>query len=136
MPKTIVTSARTTNSDLSYPGLREMIRNGEDPLLLVFGTAWGLAPQVMDGADYRRWLSGFHGGAMYIFGCHLIDLIVAMMGEPQRVVAYQKRTWPDADGLYDNGLAVLEYPHATATVRTAVVEVDGFKRRQLVICGD
>ena len=90
----------------------------------------------MDGADYRKWLSGFHGGAMYIFGCHLIDLIVAMMGEPQRVVPYQKRTWADVDDLYDNGLAVLEYPHATATVRTAVVEVDGFKRRQLGICGD
>ena len=90
----------------------------------------------MDGADYRTWLSGFHGGAMYIFGCHLIDLIVTMLGRPERFVPYQKRTWTHMDELYDNGLAVLEYPNATATVRTAVVEVDGFKRRQLVICGD
>jgi predicted dehydrogenase len=90
----------------------------------------------MDGADYRKWLSQFHGGAMYIFGCHLIDLIAAMMGRPERVVPFQRRTWTHMDRLYDNGLAVLEYPNATATVRTSVVEVDGFKRRQLVVCGD
>ena len=52
VPKTIVTSARTANSDLSFSGLKDMVRSGE-PLLLVFGTAWGLAPQVMDEADYR-----------------------------------------------------------------------------------
>lgn len=90
----------------------------------------------MDGADYRKWLSQFHGGAMYIFGCHLIDLIVTMLGKPERVVPFQKRTWTHMDNLYDNGLAVLEYPNATATVRTSVVEVEGFKRRQLVVCGD
>jgi predicted dehydrogenase len=40
------------------------------------------------------------------------------------------------DGLVDNGFAVLEYPNAIASVRAAVVEVDGFRRRQLVVCGD
>lgn len=90
----------------------------------------------MDGMDYRRWLSQFRGGAMYIFGGHLIDLVVTLLGRPDRVTPYQRQTWPDKDSLLDNGLAVLEYPHATATVRTAVVEVEGFKRRQLVVCGD
>lgn len=51
-PKTIVTSAQTANSDLSYSGLRDMVSDGT-PLLLIFGTAWGLAPQVMNEADYR-----------------------------------------------------------------------------------
>lgn len=89
-----------------------------------------------DGMDYRRWLGQFHGGAMYIFGSHLIDLVVTMLGAPDRVVPYQRQTWHDKDDLNDNGLAVMEYPHATATVRTAVVEYEGFKRRQLVVCGD
>jgi hypothetical protein len=31
---------------------------------------------------------------------------------------------------------VLEYPKATATIRTASLEVEGYKRRQLVVCGD
>ena len=90
----------------------------------------------MDGMDYRRWLSQFHGGAMYIFGGHLIDLVVTLLGKPERVTPYLRRTWHDRDALFDNGLAVMEYPHATATVRTAVVEVEGFRRRQLVVCGD
>jgi len=89
-----------------------------------------------DGADYRRWLSQFRGGAMYIFGCHLIDLLVAMLGKPDRITPYQRQTLPEPAGLYDHGLAVLEYPRATATVRTSVVEVEGYQRRQLVVCGD
>jgi len=90
----------------------------------------------MDGMDYRAWLRQFRGGAMYIFGCHLIDLVVSMLGKPDRVTPYLRRTWADKDDLFDNGLAVLEYSHATATVRTAVVEVEGFRRRQMVVCGD
>jgi predicted dehydrogenase len=90
----------------------------------------------MDGMDYRAWLSQFRGGAMYIFGGHLIDLVVTLLGEPERVTPYQRQTWPETDALFDNGLAVFEYARATATVRTAVVEYEGFKRRQLVVCGD
>lgn len=91
----------------------------------------------MDGEDYRKWLQGFGvGGPMYIFGSHLIDLIVTMMGKPGRVHSFQKGTWPHMDDLNDNGLAVLEYPNATATVRAAVVEFEGYDRRQLVVCGD
>src|SRR5690606_6248185 len=32
--------------------------------------------------------------------------------------------------------AVFEYPKMTATVRASVVEVEGYSRRQMVICGD
>ncbi|MBX3748912.1 MAG: gfo/Idh/MocA family oxidoreductase, partial [Opitutaceae bacterium] len=38
-------------------------------------------------------------------------------------------------GLMDNMLAVLEYPRATATVRTSIVEVEGGARRHLALCG-
>lgn len=90
----------------------------------------------LDGPEYRRWLANFAGGAMYIFGGHLVDIVVAMLGRPERVSAYQRRTRPEADGLYDNGFAVLEYPGAVASVRTTVVEVGGVKRRQLTVCGE
>jgi predicted dehydrogenase len=39
------------------------------------------------------------------------------------------------DGFADNMLAVLDYPRATVTVRSAMVEIDGGKRRQFVVCG-
>ena len=84
---------------------------------------------------YRQWLSQFHGGTMFIFGCHMIDLVIAMLGKPDRVTPYQRQTQPEVD-LLDNGLAVLEYERTTATVRTASLEVGGYERRQLVVCGD
>lgn len=51
-PWTVVTSARMARSDLSYTGIRALAA-GERPLLMLFGTAWGLAPEVLDQADYR-----------------------------------------------------------------------------------
>ncbi len=86
-----------------------------------------------DGDPYRQFLSGFPGGAMFNFGSHLIDLVVAMFGRPDNVVSFQKATRDD--GLNDNGLAVLEYPRATATVRSSVAEADGMKHRRLIVCG-
>lgn len=86
-----------------------------------------------DDDAYRGFLAQFPGGAMYNFGSHLVDLVVALMGRPQDVVTFQKATRDD--GLNDNGLAVLEYPRATATVRAAITEVDGMRHRRLIICG-
>jgi predicted dehydrogenase len=86
-----------------------------------------------DGDAYREFLAGYPGGAMYNFGSHLIDLVVAMLGRPGNVVAFQRATRDD--GLHDNGLAVLEYPRATATIRSAIVEADGMMHRRLVVCG-
>lgn len=86
-----------------------------------------------DNDAYREFLAAFRGGAMYNFGSHLIDLVVAMLGRPENVVSFQKATRDD--GLQDNGLAVLEYPRATATVRSAIVEADGMMHRRLLVCG-
>lgn len=86
-------------------------------------------------SDYRRWLANFKGGDMYIFGSHLIDLIVWMMGEPDKVVPLNMNSFPEEARCIDNGLAVLQYPRATCTVRTTSLEANGYHRRQLVVCG-
>ncbi len=51
-PLTVVTSARMADSNLDFRGLRDLAAGGR-PILLVFGTAWGLAPEIVDRADYR-----------------------------------------------------------------------------------
>ena len=89
----------------------------------------------MQPLSYRKWLGEFRGGSMYIFGCHMIDLVVSMLGKPDRVTPFQRQTQPDVK-VFDNGLAVLEYPRTTVTIRTASLEVEGYRRRQLVVCGD
>ncbi len=86
-----------------------------------------------DNAFYRKWLSQFKGGAMYIFAGYLIDIALNMLGKPQKVTPFLKRTRDD--GLIDNGLAVLEYEKCTATIRVSVEEVDGMKHRRVIACG-
>ncbi|HVX14275.1 MAG TPA: Gfo/Idh/MocA family oxidoreductase [Pirellulales bacterium] len=89
--------------------------------------------KVVSPADRLR-LAEFPGGMMFELGCHVIDLVVGILGKPDRVTAFPRHTSPD-DGLVDNMLAVLEYPRATTTVRATALEVDGFARRQLTVCG-
>lgn len=86
---------------------------------------------------YRKYLSQFRGGVMFIYTCHMLDLVVGLMGKPDRIVSFPRQTRTDVGvEMCDNGLVILEYPKTTATIRTAQLEVEGFKRRQLVVCGD
>jgi hypothetical protein len=61
-PRTVVTSARMANSNLSHAGLRDLVKIST-PLLLIFGTAWGLAQSIIDEADYR--LEPIQGNGSY-----------------------------------------------------------------------
>jgi len=85
--------------------------------------------------DYKRWLTNFKGGIMYILGSHLVDLIVYMLGEPEKITAFMKRTGLDGVDFEDNNLAVLEYDKALARIFVSSVEVNGFGRRQLMVSG-
>ncbi|HJN10832.1 MAG: Gfo/Idh/MocA family oxidoreductase [Pirellulaceae bacterium] len=87
-------------------------------------------------ANTRKQLARYPGGSMFELGCHLMDAIVYVAGKPDRVTAFNRQTRPDHDNLLDNCLAVLEYPKTTATIRSALIEVDGGRRRQFVVCGD
>jgi len=95
----------------------------------------GVMSKRQDEAERQRWRP-YPGGAMFILGCHLIDALVAVLGKPERVTPYLRRSRPKPDDMPDNQLAVFEYPRATATIRTSLVEVEGTRRRQFTICGD
>lgn len=86
-------------------------------------------------ASERLKLSSYPGGMMFELGCHLIDLVVALLGEPTAVTGYRRQVDERADSLFDNMLAVLEYPKALATIKSSGVEVEGFARRHLTVCG-
>ena len=85
------------------------------------------------GPAERKPLAEFPGGMMFELGCHVVDLVVGLLGRPTNISAYPRAV--GTDGLKDNMLAVFEYPKATATVRSTALEVDGGTRRQLVVCG-
>ncbi len=87
-------------------------------------------------AEYRRWLGCFAGGDMYIFGSHLMDLILQLKGTGySNITSFIRHTLPEEADCADSTLAVVEYPDAVCTIRTTSVEVNGYGRRQLVICG-
>ena len=48
---TVATCARAVGDCLSFSGLRAKLKSGA-PHLLIFGTAWGLAQEVLDTVDY------------------------------------------------------------------------------------
>lgn len=84
---------------------------------------------------YKEWLTNFRGGIMYILGSHLVDLIVYLMGKPQKVTSFLKHTGLDGVDFEDNNQAVLEYEKALARINVTSVEVNGWGRRQLVVSG-
>ncbi|MCP4257085.1 MAG: Gfo/Idh/MocA family oxidoreductase [Planctomycetes bacterium] len=87
------------------------------------------------GTQQRKQLA-IYPGSMFELGCHLIDAMVKVLGRPGKVTSFSRRTQPKQDNLADNQLAVFEYAGATATIRSALIEVAGQQRRQFVICGD
>lgn len=78
----------------------------------------------------------YNGGTMFIMGSHLIDLVVYLLGEPENVTSFFKHTGYDGIDFEDNNLAVLEYEKAIARVYASSVEVNGWGRRQFVVCGE
>ncbi|MDR2337591.1 MAG: tRNA (guanosine(37)-N1)-methyltransferase TrmD [Deltaproteobacteria bacterium] len=52
-PIIVTTSARSGSDTISYENLREIIAETDHPFLILFGTGWGLANEVMELAKYR-----------------------------------------------------------------------------------
>jgi predicted dehydrogenase len=90
--------------------------------------------KVVGAADRKRFAE-YRGGMMFELGCHVLDLVIGVLGEPKEVAPFSRHASAADDGLLDNMLAVLSYPRALATVKSSALEVEGFDRRHLVVCG-
>ncbi|MCX7781323.1 MAG: RNA methyltransferase [Negativicutes bacterium] len=62
-PLIVTTDARTYPNSVSYQFLREKALTDEQPLLLLFGTGWGIEQSVMNQFDYI--LEPIYGGGEY-----------------------------------------------------------------------
>lgn len=87
-------------------------------------------------SEVREWLTAFPGGMTFFLGCHLIDLVLQIQGEPLRITPYNKVSGKDGTSGCDVGFAVLEYPSGVSFIKTAAIEEGGFLRRQLVVTGE
>ena len=86
-------------------------------------------------AEVRQWLQNFPGGMMFFLGCHLIDLIYQIQGEPQEIIPFNCSTGYDEVTANDYGMVVFKYKSGVSFAKTCANENGGFLRRQLVICG-
>ncbi len=86
-------------------------------------------------AASRSGLNDYPGGIMFELGCHIIDLVIGVLGKPVEVIAHRQHASQIGDTLLDNMLAVLTYPQALATVKSSAMEVEGGARRHFVVCG-
>lgn len=111
--------------------LREFLKNGW--LGDVFEVHTVMSKVVPPGS--RQQLAEYPGGILFELGCHILDLVIGILGQPSEVTGFNRHASTVKDNLLDNMLAVLEYPRAIATVKSSAQEVEGFARRHLVVCG-
>ena len=85
--------------------------------------------------EKRQWLARFPGGMLFFLGCHLIDLVLRIMGEPDEVIPLSCPVGTDNVTAEDYGMVLLKYKNGVSFAKTCAAEPGGFARRQLVICG-
>lgn len=86
--------------------------------------------------ERRPWLAKAYGGSMLLLGSHLVDLAVALLGEPLDVVSRRHQSFPERDQYSDNEVAILDYKNASAVIRCINSEVGGGPRRQFLVFGE
>ena len=85
--------------------------------------------------EKRQWLARFPGGMLFVLGCHLIDFVYRIQGEPAEIIPMSMSTGIDGVTGQDLGMALFKYKNGISFVKTSAIECGGFMRRQLVVCG-
>lgn len=83
----------------------------------------------------RQWLSSYPGGMLYFLGCHLIDLIYSICGKPDEILPLSMSSGLDGVSAEDIGMAVLRYKNGLSFAKTTALEISGYERRYLTVCG-
>lgn len=88
------------------------------------------------GEELRDWLKVFPGGMMFFLGCHLIDLIYRIQGEPLEIIPLSCSSGYDGVSGDDIGMVVFKYKNGVSFIKTTACESGGFDRRRLLISGE
>lgn len=85
--------------------------------------------------EKRDWLKDYPGGMLYFLGCHMIDLVYSIMGEPLEVIPLSCSSGLGGTEAKDFGMAVFKYKNGVSIAKSTAIEMGGFERRQLVVVG-
>jgi len=81
----------------------------------------------------RQKIGALQGGGFFELACHMLDIVITLLGKPKSVHAFSTPT--GTDGTKDNQLAVLEFAKATATLRCNHADPFGGPRRRFQVTG-
>jgi len=82
--------------------------------------------------DYDRFvkeLELYRGGIFFEMAGHVIDMMVTILGKPQKVTPHLAHHHEKPGKLVDNAIAVFEYPHAWGIIEVPILEVAPASRR-------
>lgn len=111
--------------------LKEDIKSGK------LGEIYAVEAQMncIHPVEKRNWLGNYPGGMLYYLGCHLIDLVYGICGEPDEIIPLSMPIGTDGVEADDFGMTVFKHKNGVSFVKSTAVEPGGFERRQLVVCG-
>lgn len=87
-------------------------------------------------AAFRKWLSTYAGGSMFILGCHMIDIVYSIMGEPHSIFPVFKKSFRDNVDANDSCSVTFEYEKGIAHIQATCVEAGGYGRRRIIVSGE
>ncbi len=87
------------------------------------------------GLPKRDWLKDYPGGMLYFLGCHMIDFVYSIMGTPREIIPMSVSSGLSGTTAEDFGMVVFKYKNGVSFAKSTAVEIGGYERRQLVVCG-
>jgi predicted dehydrogenase len=85
--------------------------------------------------DHRPDLGKYQGGILFELLCHLIDIVVFLLGRPEKVTSFLRNDMGITPEFSDNTMAVFEYKKAIAWLESAAMEVSPFPVRRFEVYG-
>jgi len=83
----------------------------------------------------RSSLGQYQGGILFELLCHLIDIVIAVLGRPRKVSSFLRNDLGVTPEFSDNTMAVFEYEKAIASIESASLEVSAFPSRRFEVYG-
>ncbi|MCY3896890.1 MAG: Gfo/Idh/MocA family oxidoreductase [Chloroflexi bacterium] len=150
-----IAAARNLNVQLSYmyrydPGFNFVVDWATSGRLGDIFSIRGRLSAAPGSADrWKLWESpGVRaGGILFIMGGHLVDIIVSILGRPERVTLFQRHDaesfssfaeneWTtDPPWYFNNTAAIFEYPEAMVSLESTNMELDSWESRRFEVYG-
>lgn len=77
----------------------------------------------------------FRGGAMFELGCHLVDPLIRLLGQPIEVKPMLRRHAAVEDDLKDNNAVVFEFPSALGVITNSTHQPNSSAQRSFEVFG-